>query len=85
MLGARVLELGLLLSAPVMVAILLVNFALGIMGRAVPQINVLVTSMPVNAMMGFGMIIMILPFFLDNFKTGFDEMSGTLFAFLKTF
>jgi len=85
MLGAKVLELGLMLAAPAMVAILLVNFSLGIMGRAVPQINVLITSMPVNALLGFAMMALILPFFMDSFKENFEEMSGSLFMFLSAF
>lgn len=85
LLGQKVLEIGLLLSAPVLVAILLVNFCLGIMGRAVPQINVLITSLPVNALVGLMVLISILPFFVDAVKSEISDMSEVVFAFMRVF
>lgn len=85
LLGHKIIEVGLMLSAPVLVSILLVNFSLGIMGRAVPQINVLITSLPINALMGLGVLIVILPFFVDALKTEINEFSQVLFGFLKVF
>lgn len=41
------------MCAPIIGAILITNIAMGILGRANPQINVLVTSMPVTLMLGF--------------------------------
>lgn len=85
LLGQRILEVALLLSAPVLVSILLVNFSLGIMGRAVPQINVLITSLPINALMGMAMLIVMLPFFVDSLKNEIVSFSDILFGFLKVF
>ncbi|MCJ8275834.1 MAG: flagellar biosynthetic protein FliR, partial [Bdellovibrionales bacterium] len=85
MLGQKILEVGFMLAAPVMVSILLVNFSLGIMGRAVPQINVLITSLPVNALMGFGVLIVVLPFFMDSLKTEIIDFTEILFGFLKVY
>jgi flagellar biosynthesis protein FliR len=85
LLGQKILEVGLMLSAPVIVSILVVNFALGIMGRAVPQINVLITSLPVNALMGLSVLVLILPFFVEAIKTEVSEFSEILFVFLKVF
>ncbi len=85
LLGQKVLEVALLLSAPVLVSILLVNFSLGIIGRAVPQINVLITSLPVNALLGLGVLIVSLPFFIDALKTEIVEFSEILFGYLRVF
>ncbi len=85
LLGQKILEIGLLLSAPVLVSILLVNFCLGIMGRAVPQINVLITSLPVNALVGLVVLIAVLPFFVDAVKTEILDFSEVMFGFLKVF
>lgn len=85
LLGQKILEVGLLLSAPILVSILLVNFSLGIMGRAVPQINVLITSLPINALMGLVVLIVVLPFFIDSLKTEIVDFSEVLFGFLKVF
>lgn len=46
--GQTVMIMAIKMCAPVLIAIFLVNLAMGILGRAVPQINVLVTSMPVT-------------------------------------
>ncbi len=62
---------GLKMAAPILVAIFMTNIAMGIIGRAVPQINVLVTSMPVTLMLGLVVMIITLPLF-------FGEMNGLL-------
>jgi len=49
------------MCAPVIGAILITNIAMGILGRAIPQINVLVTSMPVTLMLGFALMIICIP------------------------
>lgn len=85
LLGQMIMEVALLLSAPVMVSILLVNFSLGIMGRAVPQINVLITSLPVNALMGLLVLMLVLPLFVDSLKAQISDFSEILFNFLKVF
>ena len=85
LLGQKILEVSILLSAPVLVSILLVNFSMGIMGRAVPQINVLITSLPVNALMGLMVLIVALPFFVDAMKNEIIEFSDILFGFLRVF
>jgi len=85
LLGQRILEVALLLSAPVLVSILLVNFSLGIMGRAVPQINVLITSLPVNALMGLLVLIVVLPFFIDALRTEITEFSEILIGYLRVY
>ena len=85
LLGQKILEVAIMLSAPVLVSILLVNFSLGIMGRAVPQINVLITSLPVNALMGILVLMIGLPFFVDSLKNEIIDFSETLFGFLRVF
>lgn len=85
LLGQTIMEVALLLSAPVLVSILLVNFSLGIMGRAVPQINVLITSLPVNALVGLVVLIVILPFFIDSLKNEIVDFSDIIFNFLRVF
>jgi len=78
-----ILVLGLQLAAPVLVSILLINISLAIVGRAVPQINVLVTSMPVNILIGLGVLIISLPFMLSQFGDGFEVLLEHFFTMLK--
>lgn len=49
------------MCAPIIGAILITNLAMGILGRAIPQINVLVTSMPVTIMLGFVLMFICIP------------------------
>jgi flagellar biosynthetic protein FliR len=48
----RVFVIALKLAAPVMVALLMTNFALGILARTVPQMNVFIVSFPLNISVG---------------------------------
>ncbi len=72
-----VVEAGIKISAPVMVAIFFMNAAMGIIGRAVPQINVLVTGQAVNFMTAMIVMIVALPALLmelDHQMLSFAEM-----------
>ncbi len=74
---------GMKISAPVMVAIFLTNVAMGILGRAVPQINVLVTSVPVTILLGFGVMIITIPLFLGEMNGLIHLMAERFFQFMK--
>ncbi|MFP5518561.1 MAG: flagellar biosynthetic protein FliR [Bdellovibrionia bacterium] len=60
-LGQSLLLITLRMTAPIVVSILAVNIAMGILGRAVPQMNVLVTSIPVTIGVGFAVLFICLP------------------------
>jgi len=79
-----VLSLGLQLAAPVLVSILLINITLAIVGRAVPQINVLVTSLPVNILVGLAIMIVATPFVLSQFGDGMEVLMAHFFKILKS-
>lgn len=74
---------GLRISAPILVAIFLTNVAMGIVGRAVPQINVLVTSMPVTLLLGLGVMIVTTPLFLGEMGGLINLMAERFFQFMK--
>jgi flagellar biosynthetic protein FliR len=78
-----VLVMGIKLSAPVLGAIFLANMAMGIVGRAVPQINVLVTSWPVNIMLGLSIMIVSLPLFMVSLGETLNWSADNLFAILR--
>lgn len=74
---------GLKLSAPVLVAILMANLAMGVLGRAVPQINVLVTSMPVTFLLGVAVMIVTTPLFVAEMDGLLNLMAERFFQFMK--
>lgn len=74
---------GIKMSAPIMAALFLMNVVMGILGRAVPQINVLVTSLPVNALVGFFVVIITIPLLLVNMEEVSHMTAAKLFQVLK--
>ncbi|MEQ8661172.1 MAG: flagellar biosynthetic protein FliR [Gammaproteobacteria bacterium] len=75
--GALIAD-GLLLGLPVIVALLAINFALGVMGRAAPQLNILAVGFPV--MILFGMMLVLLT--LDGLGAAAERLFGDAFATL---
>jgi flagellar biosynthetic protein FliR len=74
---------GLRISGPIIVAIFLANVAMGIVGRAVPQINVLVTSQPVTLLLGLAVLIVTIPLFLGEMTGLINLMAERFFQFMK--
>lgn len=81
--GQQVLTIGLQMAAPVMVALFLANIAMGILGRAVPQINVLITSLPVTILAGIGVLFVTIPMFVNEMSMLLDVMAGEFFKVLR--
>ncbi|MBX2987601.1 MAG: flagellar biosynthetic protein FliR [Bdellovibrionaceae bacterium] len=84
MFGQDLLVLTIKMSAPVMAAILIANLAMGILGRAIPQINVLVTSFPVTIMLGLVVMFICMPLFALEMNVLVDMTSAKLLQVLKT-
>jgi flagellar biosynthesis protein FliR len=59
----QVVRFGVQLAAPVAVSMFAVNVAFGVMSRAMPQLNVLVLSFAVTAIVGLFVILLTLPEF----------------------
>lgn len=79
----EVVEIGLKVSAPVLVALLLVNLAMAVMGRAVPQINVLITSLPVNILVGLFIMLVGFPLLLMQMSEMTEWGIHRLFQLLR--
>lgn len=79
----EIIVIGLKISAPIVVAILITNVAMGILGRAIPQINVLVTSMPVTFMGGLFLLMVITPYFFHEVNFVSELMATQFFRFLR--
>ncbi len=79
----EVMVIGIKVAAPVMISIFFVNIAMGIVGRAVPQINVLVTSLPVNILVGFATLMIALPLFSYELREILETTTARLFELMK--
>ncbi|MCB0394458.1 MAG: flagellar biosynthetic protein FliR [Bdellovibrionales bacterium] len=76
---------GVKLAAPVITAVFLSNVTMGIVGRAVPQINVLITSLPVNILMALFILIVSLPMFIAGMEDYVQLAIENSFNFVKSF
>ena len=76
--GGAIFTAGLLLSLPVVIALLVANISLGILNRAAPQIGVFQIGFSVTLMVGMLLLMLMLPnmipFFARLIETGVDEM-----------
>jgi flagellar biosynthetic protein FliR len=81
--GQTAIMMAIKMCAPIFVTILLINVAMGILGRAVPQINVLVTSMPVTIMLGMAVVFICLPLLALEMNGLMDITAAKLFAVMK--
>lgn len=81
----KIMVIALKMSAPILVAILFMNVAIAVMGRAVPQINILVTSLPVNALAGFFMMFVALPLLLWQMTEVLNITTTELFKLIRSF
>lgn len=82
--ASRMFAAGLLMTMPVVIALLLVNIGMGIVSRAAPQLNIFAVGFPVTLMMGFLLIWVTLPQVLKNFLGLVDEAFGFTVAVFGT-
>lgn len=83
MLGNYVFIMGIKMSAPIVAATLLANVGMAIIGRAVPQVNVLVTSFSITIIAGFGLMVVTLPLLFGQMGGLMSWNFELLFDFLK--
>jgi flagellar biosynthetic protein FliR len=50
-----------LIAAPVIVALLLTNFVMGIISKAIPTVNIFIISFPLTIGVGFAISILAIP------------------------
>jgi flagellar biosynthetic protein FliR len=73
------------MSSPILVAILFMNIAVAVVGKAVPQINILITSLPINAMAGFFVMFVALPLMVWELNDLLAFTTTELFKFIRAF
>lgn len=61
--GGQIFAIGLTLCLPLLAALLIANLALAVLTRAAPQLNVFSVGFPITLMLGFALLILILPQF----------------------
>ncbi|MFC4161701.1 flagellar biosynthetic protein FliR [Chitinimonas lacunae] len=70
--GGQIFLLGLLLSLPVVGALLITNLSIGVMSRAAPQFNVFGIGFPLMLGIGIGAFYWTLPYFVSHLQRLID-------------
>jgi flagellar biosynthetic protein FliR len=83
--GTTVLVLGLRVAGPVMAALLLADLALGLVARAVPQINVFLVGIPAKIAVAFAIAAVGTPMLLMNLERITELMATYMDAMLRAF
>ena len=76
-------EVAIKFAAPVFVTILFTNAAMGLIGRTVPQINILITSLPVNTMVGLAVMFLSLPLMIWQMEDLLQSTAEMVFSVMK--
>lgn len=72
-----------MIAAPVVVSLFLVDVALGIVARTVPQLNIFVVGLPIKLMTGFLMVLIVLPGYFLSVKNLFKSLIQSMESLLK--
>ncbi|MFC4387413.1 flagellar biosynthetic protein FliR [Gracilibacillus marinus] len=66
------------LAIPIVGCLFLVDVALGVMARTVPQLNVFVVGLPLKILVAFLVLFMFIPFYISIVQKLFDYMLETI-------
>ena len=71
--AATVFAAGLLLSLPLIAALLITNIAMGVLSRVAPQLNLFAVGFPVTMIAGFTVLMISMPYFGAALERLFDQ------------
>jgi flagellar biosynthesis protein FliR len=80
-LGSKIFSAGLLLALPVIVALLIVNVALGVLTKAAPQLNLFALGFPLTLMGGFVGVAVSLNYISEPLHALFDFALQSMLGF----
>jgi len=78
--GGLIFSSGVLLSLPIVVALLITNIALGVLGRVAPQLNLMAIGFPITIVLGFAALVVSMSYLSSPlqqlFEFGLRSMMG---------
>jgi len=81
--AAVIFTAGVLLSLPLIAALLVTNIALGVLTRAAPQLNLFAVGFPVTMAVGFGALLLALPLAAPVLETLFGQGLDAMQALVR--
>ena len=80
---ADVFRMGVVLSAPVVIALLMANFVMGLISKVVPTVNIFIVSFPLTIGIGLILSIIVLPELFQVVAHEFYGIDGALLPLLQ--
>jgi flagellar biosynthesis protein FliR len=81
--SSEIFTFGILISAPVVVALLITQFIMGLISKAVPSVNVFVVSFPLTVGVGLLLSVLCIPGIADLSKVKFGSMDQTILTVIE--
>ena len=82
--SGKLFVLAVQMAAPLTVLVLVVNAALGVLARMLPQMNVLLFSFPLTMILGFCTLYLVAPELLDYFSSLLGEMATDMVGVVRS-
>lgn len=76
--------LGFKIALPIIITIFITNVLLGILSRAMPQMNVFIVGMPLKILIGLITIFIVLPLYIGIFNNIFAMLFDYINSFIKS-
>jgi flagellar biosynthesis protein FliR len=74
---------GVLISLPLVTALLIANISMGVLSRMAPQLNLFAVGFPVTIAAGFGVLMISMPYFGAALEHLFDRSFEALAAVIR--
>jgi flagellar biosynthetic protein FliR len=75
--------MGIKLSAPILVTVFLTNLTMGVLGRAVPQVNVMTTGFQITILITVVVLFLTMPLFVEEMNGLMETMTQKFFTSMK--
>jgi flagellar biosynthetic protein FliR len=84
LLAGKLFVLAVQMAAPFTALVLVVNVALGVLGRTMPQMNIMLFSFPLTMIFGFCAMYLVAPDLLDYMVQVMGDLSGECLNLLRS-
>ncbi|MFL0246766.1 fused FliR family export protein/FlhB family type III secretion system protein [Candidatus Clostridium stratigraminis] len=75
--------IGFKIAVPIVLIVIIVDITLGLIGRTVPQLNVMILGLPIKILMGLLSLVVILPLIMNLFVLNFDNTQQAIKGLFK--
>ena len=80
----EVFIIGFRIAAPITASILIANVALGVISKAVPQVNIFILGLPVKIALGIAVMIITIPLLITFLEELYGGIGGETLRFLES-